>query len=60
MPCPFMLLCKKTVNYLHFKSMCLSDNYSYEDCEEFKKLSQVKKTPIEWLKIEKQLEKEEQ
>jgi len=50
--CPLLAICKAKVNYETFSKMCAgAEADSYKKCEEYKKMSVVTQTPLDWSKM---------
>ena len=54
MPCPFINVCTKKVDFKHFNDICLSSYESdYEKCDMYKIYASDKLTPSQWKRITK-------
>jgi hypothetical protein len=50
--CPMLAICKAKVNYETFSKMCASvEADSYKKCDEYKKMSVMQQTPLEWSRL---------
>ncbi|MCS7387167.1 MAG: hypothetical protein NDF55_10660 [archaeon GB-1867-005] len=49
MVCPLIARCKKKVDYETYREFCINiQEEKYKECDEYKKVMGVKRTPLEW------------
>jgi len=49
MPCPFIDVCTKKVNFKYFKDVCMSSyECDYEECDMYKIIAEDSFTPSQW------------